>query len=163
LKLVNKMNNDTKLKIEFEISQIDMLINETDPLLKLAHIKTPDSTETAALGLFLHSFYNGIENLIKFIIKDKFEKLPSGIRWHKELLDLCFVKKDDKSVIFNEELKIVLDDYLSFRHFIRNTYSYKIKWERMEYLVLEIDKNWNNIKAEIGKNIEEQGAMSSKK
>ena len=33
----------------------------------------------------------------------------------------------------------------------------------MEYLILEIDKNWNNIKAEIGKNIEEQGAMSSKK
>ena len=51
--------------------------------------------------------------------------------------------------LFNEDLKTVLDDYLSFRHFIRNTYSYKLNWERMENLILEVETNWEKIKAEI--------------
>ncbi|MCL2155531.1 MAG: hypothetical protein FWH53_07705 [Leptospirales bacterium] len=149
------MNRETILKVEFEISQIDMLLDETTPLLKLAQMKTPDSVETAALGLFLHSFYNGIENIIKFIIKEKYGKLPSGNKWHKELLDLCFIKTNNQKELFNENLKIVLDDYLRFRHFIRNTYSYKIKWELMEDLILNINENWNNIKTDIVNYIEQ--------
>jgi hypothetical protein len=125
------------------------------PLLKLARSKTPDMVETAALGLFLHSFYNGIENIIKFIMKEKYCKLPSGTKWHKELLDLCFIKNDKEKEVFDENLKNILDDYLSFRHFIRNTYSYKIKWERMEHLVLDIDNNWNEIKAEVNNYIKQ--------
>ena len=148
------MNREAILKVEFEISQIDKLLGETEPLLKLAQNKMPDMVETAALGLFLHSFYNGIENIIKFIMKEKYGRLPSSNKWHKELLDLCFIKDMNKKELFNEELKIILDDYLSFRHFIRNTYSYKISWERMENLVLDIDKNWSNIKTEINKYID---------
>jgi len=143
------LTHEILLKIEFEIKQIDKLINETTPLLKLVRIKTPDMVETAALGLFLHSFYNGIENILKSVIKEKNGKLPSGNKWHKELLDLCFIKINGQKELFDERLKTVLDDYLSFRHFIRNTYSYRIKWERMEYLVLNIDSNWNDIKTEI--------------
>jgi hypothetical protein len=143
------MNHETIMKIEFEISQIDKLIDETMPLLELAQNKIPDMIETAALGLFLHSFYNGIENIMKFVIKEKYGKLPSSTKWHKELLDLCFIKNTDQNELFSEELKNVLDDYLSFRHFIRNTYTFKIKWERMENLILGIDKNWINIKSEI--------------
>jgi hypothetical protein len=149
------MNHKTVLKVEFEISQIDILLNETSPLLKLAHIKTPDMVESAALGLFLQSFYNGIENIIKFIIKEGYGKLPSGDKWHKELLDLCFIETDLQKILFDEKLKDVLDDYLSFRHFIRNTYSFRIKWERMENLILNIEENWNNIKTEIVKYLEQ--------
>jgi hypothetical protein len=149
------MDHETILKIEFEISQIDKLIDETAPLLKLAKNKMPDMVETAALGLFLHSFYNGIENIMKLIIKENYGKLPSSTKWHKELLDLCFVGNKNQDALFSEELKNVLDDYLSFRHFIRNTYTFKIKWERMEHLILNIDKNWVNIKSEINKFIKQ--------
>ena len=143
------MTHETILKIKFEISQVDMMISETEPLLKITQNKIPDKIETAALGLFLHSFYNGIENILKFIIKDENGKLPSGIKWHKELLDLCFIEINGKNRLFNENVKTILDDYLSFRHFIRNTYSYKLNWERMENLVLKIEENWNLIKTEI--------------
>ena len=143
------MRPETILKIEFEISQIDMLLDETSPLLKLAKNKIPDTTETAALGLFLQSFYNGIENIIKFVIAEKYERLPSGIKWHKELLDMCFIEIEGGKKLFSEKIKNILDDYLRFRHFVRNTYSYKIKWERMEELILNIFENWEIIKNEI--------------
>jgi len=147
--LDENMTHETILKIKFEISQVDMMISETEPVLKLIHNKIPDKIETAALGLFLHSFYNGIENILKFIVKEEYGKLPSGTKWHKELLDFCFLENNRKKRLFNENVKTILDDYLSFRHFIRNTYSYKLNWERMENLVLEIEKNWNIIKTEI--------------
>ena len=71
------------------------------------------------------------------------------MKFHKELLDLGFVEIEGKSKLFSEKNKDVLNDYLRFRHFIRNTYSYKIKWERMEELIVNINENWNNIKTEI--------------
>ena len=49
------MNRKTIIKIEFEILQIDKLLDETSPLLKLAQNKIPDTVETAALGLFLQA------------------------------------------------------------------------------------------------------------
>jgi len=153
------MNRESTLKVKFEVSQIDKLLDETEPLLKLVQSKIPDMVEAAALGLFLHSFYNGIENIIKFIMKEKYGKLPSSNKWHKELLDQCFIKDDNQKELFSEDLKIVLDDYLSFRHFIRNTYSYKIKWERMEYLILDVSKNWNNIKAEINEYVRQNNTQ----
>jgi hypothetical protein len=143
------MDIKTILKVEYEISQIDLLLNETAPLLKLVFVRVPDTVETAALGLFLHSFYNGIENILKFVVKEIYGKLPSGNKWHKELLDLCFIKNKDDNILFDEKLKDILDDYLSFRHFIRNTYTFKLKWERMEDLIMNINQNWNNIKSEI--------------
>jgi len=155
------MKRETILKVEFEISQVDLLLDETMPLLNLVHNKIPDKIEIAALGLFLHSFYNGIENIIKIIIKEKFGKLPSGIKWHKELLDLCFEYIDFQNKLFSEELKDVLDDYLSFRHFIRNTYSFRIKWERMEDLILNVYENWNKIKTEIVNYIEQYKEQSN--
>jgi len=148
------MKPETLLKVEFEISQIDDLLADTMALLKLVHHKKPDTIESAALGLFLHSFYSGIENIMKFTVKETRGKLPDGNKWHKELLDLCFTKDDAQKELFSEKLKIVLDDYLSFRHFIRNTYSFKIKWERMAHLVLNIDMNWGNIKTDINNYIE---------
>jgi hypothetical protein len=125
------------------------------PLLKLARNKTPDMVETAALGLFLHSFYNGIENVMKLIINEKYGKLPSSTKWHKELLDLCFNKASDGRILFTGNLKNILDDYLRFRHFIRNTYSYRVKWELMEDLVIKINENWNAIRTEIVNFIED--------
>ena len=64
------------------------------------------------------------------------------------------MKLKGKANYFPNKLKDVLNDYLRFRHFIRNTYSYKIKWERMEDLIINIAENWNNIKMEIADFVE---------
>jgi len=37
--------------------------------------------------MFLHSFYNGLENIFKLIAKKIDEQNPTSERWHIELLD----------------------------------------------------------------------------
>jgi len=143
------MNKNTIVKVEFEVSEIDLLIDETMPLLKLAHTQTPDHIETMALGLFLHSFYNGVENIMKLIVRDQKGKITPSSKWHKDLFDLCFDQNEEAIGLFSNNLKDTLFEYLRFRHFIRNAYSFRIKWERMASLVLNIYQNWDDIKNDI--------------
>jgi hypothetical protein len=56
------------------------------------------------------------------IIKNKDASLPNGIKWHKELFAKAFEKTENRSQIFKEEIKMPLNDYLQFRHFVRHSY-----------------------------------------
>jgi hypothetical protein len=85
------LDEKLKLKIIFEISQIDKLLNDGKPLLDLCKLKTPDFIEMSASALLLHSFYNGIENILRLIIKFYDTKLPNDIKWHMELLERAFI------------------------------------------------------------------------
>ena len=44
--------------------------------------------ELAAIATFLHNIYNGIENILKQILKAKGIDIPESAAWHKELLNI---------------------------------------------------------------------------
>ncbi|MBU2445613.1 MAG: hypothetical protein KJ666_08585 [Bacteroidetes bacterium] len=44
--------------------------------------------ELAAIGTFLHNIYNGIENILKQILKANDVLIPKSDTWHKDLLNL---------------------------------------------------------------------------
>lgn len=44
--------------------------------------------ELAAIGVFLHNIYNGIENILKQTLKLKSIQIPRTENWHKELLNI---------------------------------------------------------------------------
>ena len=136
-------------KVLFEIDQIDDHINSSGPLFNLCKIKEPDYIEKCAIAMILHSFYNGIENILLLIIKNKDSNLPNGIRWHKELLNKAFEKTDNRAKIFRTELNIPLNEYLKYRHFVRNTYGFQLKWEDMKTMLFDLHVLWNNIKEDL--------------
>jgi hypothetical protein len=45
--------------------------------------------ELAAIGTFLHNIYNGIENILKQILKIRGNEIPPSSTWHKDLLNLA--------------------------------------------------------------------------
>jgi hypothetical protein len=148
------LDEKLKIKIAFEISQIDKLLNDSKPLLDLCKLKTPDFIEISAAAMLLHSFYNGIENILRFIIKFYDTKLPNDIKWHMELLEKAFVSNENRKEIFNIELQQPLDEYLKFRHFVRHSYGFQLDWERMEDLVMGINTVWDKVKNDINAFIE---------
>jgi len=97
------LDNKLKIKLSFEISQIDKLINDSKPLLKLCEEKIPDYIEISAAALLLHSFYNGIENILILIFKNHKEKV-TGEKWHSELLSKAFVSVANRRQILKNEL-----------------------------------------------------------
>jgi len=146
------LDNELQSKINFEISQIDKLLNNCQPLIDICKVKTPDFIEISAAAMILHSFYNGIENIMIMIFKHNNEKLPNSYKWHTELLDNAFTENGNRKAIFDKELKETLDEYLKFRHFVRHVYGYKLKWPMMENLFYNIKANWEKIKENIIKN-----------
>ena len=141
------MDENIKIKIRHEISRIDKLLNEVNPLLNLCKIKEqPDIIEKAASAQVLHSFYNGVESIVVLFFKYMNEKLPSDLRWHKTLLEMAFGANSKNVKIFNDEIKIKLNDYMSFRHFIRHSYSSELDWMIMGQLVKEMENIWQIIK-----------------
>jgi hypothetical protein len=145
------LDNNTKIKIEFEISQIEKLLDSSKPVFDLCKLKTPDFIEMSAIALILHSFYNGIENILVLTYKNTKTGLPVGTKWHIELLERVFTTTGNGKIIFRDELREPLNEYLKFRHFIRHAYGFQLKWEQMENLAKELHTIWIKAKEDITK------------
>ena len=140
------MDEKVKIKIEHEISRIERLINDATPLLNLCKIKEPDFVEITAAAQILHSFYNGVESVILLIFKNSDVKIPKDDKWHKTLLEMAFGDNSQKIIIIDEDIKEKMLDYLSYRHFIRHSYSSELKWNEMKPLVNELEERWKTVK-----------------
>jgi len=143
------LDNKLKVKLLFEISQIDKLISDGKPLLNLCKQKIPDYIEISAAALLLHSFYNGIENILTLIFKNYNEDISGETKWHIELLNKAFASNKNRKQIFRNELQEPLEEYLKFRHFIRHAYGFQLEWSAMEDLVNRIEGVWNDAKGDI--------------
>jgi hypothetical protein len=143
------LDNAIIQKIQFEIEQINELLDEASPLFNLCKSKEPDFVEKCGMALILQSFYNGIEKIMLLIMKNKDIGLPNGIKWHKELFNNAFKGTKNRTYIFREELYEQLNDYLQFRHFVRHAYGFQLKWEKMKKLFFDMNALWEIIKQDI--------------
>jgi hypothetical protein len=139
------LDDKLKVKIKFEISQIDKLISEAEPLLLICSEREPDFIERTALASILHSFYNGVESIFVLIAKNIDNQLPKDDRWHKALLDNMFNKTNTRSNVLEPVLKDSLIEYMEFRHFFRHAYSFQLDWNKMKKLGNNIKTEWEEI------------------
>ena len=63
------MVEKTISQVEFEIGQIDQLLEIYADLLEQVRRETPGLVEVAAVASVLHSFYNGLERIFLSIAK----------------------------------------------------------------------------------------------
>lgn len=138
-------------KVEFELDQIDKLLNRYDDLINKSRKEEIDTVELAALASIIHSFYNGIENILLLIAKNIDGIVPGGSNWHKDLLTQMGRETGSRKKVVSEELKIELFKYLAFRHFYRHSYSFNLEWKEMKDLVDSIQIVKNNFEQEIKK------------
>ena len=69
-KCIDEINNELQL--------LDELLNSHEILITKLKIEDPDQIEKSAVATLLHSFYNGIENILKRIASRIDNKLPSS-------------------------------------------------------------------------------------
>jgi len=110
---------------------------------KLSSLST---LELAGVAALLHSFYNGIENILKQILLSGKNKIFEGKSWHKELLE-----KAENFKIISTECKNRLGQYLAFRHFFSHGYAFDLYPDKMEPLVEKLLDIYKLFKNEIKK------------
>jgi uncharacterized protein YutE (UPF0331/DUF86 family) len=107
--------------------------------LKVAMARKERSTiELAAIATFLHNIYNGIENILKQILKTKGTQIPRTETSHKDLLDLSV-----SIGIIPEKLSDELYEYLTFRHFFIHAYGFMLEEANLDDLARDIPKVWS--------------------
>ncbi len=68
------------------------MLNNGKSLFDLYKTKQPDFIEMSAVMMILHSFYNGIENILVLISKHYDDLLSNNNKWHQELLEKACVQ-----------------------------------------------------------------------
>ena len=142
------MDENSKIKIRYEISRIDKSLDSVKPLLDICRLKEPDIIEMTAAAQVLHSFYNGVESVSLLIIKYMNEKVPNDIKWHKTLFEMIFGINSKGIEIIRGEIKKRLEKYLLFRHLVRHSYGSELIWNEMKPLINEIMDIWVIVKTD---------------
>ena len=100
--------------------------------------------ELAAIATFLQNAYNGIENILKRILKYEGISVPLSESWHKDLLDLSI----DRQII-SSGLSRKLDEYRAFRHFFVHGYGIMLDKEKLMPLAENLPDLWKDFESEV--------------
>lgn len=133
------MWREIQKNVEFEIGQLHRLVDGHRALVAKVAVTEPDSVEVSALSAYLHSFYNGVENIFKQIALGIDHQRPSSERWHADLLQMMTVSTSNRPAVISSALASGLREYLGFRHFFRSAYTFDIRWERMAILARDVE------------------------
>lgn len=94
----------------------------------------------------LHHYYGALESLTERAMRAFGHALPSGSRWHKELLDLATLELEGtRPALFGRASHDALVELLSFRHFFRHAYA--VAWDpaRLERNVAIMDRSADHV------------------
>ena len=107
-----------------------------------------DAVEAAALRL--HSFYTGVERMLLLISRVVNGGTPSqGEGWHRRLLERMAMATDTRPAVLNESTQVELQEYLRFRHLVRNLYADELRPEPIQRLIEQLQNTWPKLDADI--------------
>ena len=82
--------------------------------------------ELAAIATFLQNTYNGIENILKRVLKYKKIHFRKSSTYHKDILNLSV-----NNNIITTEISKELNEYLAFRHFFIHGYGVMLDEDKL--------------------------------
>ncbi len=117
---------------------------------------TPDDPALLALaGVALHGWYTGLETILERIARQLDGDVPTGARWHRELLTQLAVEVPGvRPAVLPVRTVAPLADLLGFRHFFRHAYGFVLdrrkildRVETLASVVLDVDAALDGIDA----------------
>ena len=129
--------------------QLHRLLEKHRPLLDACTRRLPNDIELSALAAMLHSFYNGVENILKRIAIETGNPAPRGEFWHKNLLDSMAGATNRRAAVLSPQLHATLQEYMEFRHVFRHAYVFDLRWAKMEHLVLGCERTLRQLEREL--------------
>jgi len=119
-------------EIKTELYYLNKTSNDIEDLLHIVASREPNNIEKAAASQYLSQFYNGIENILKRILKYKQIPLPKTGSWHSDLLTIFRINDEDALIpIIDDEKFRLLAAYMKIRHIIRQGYQYNLDWNKV--------------------------------
>ena len=135
--------SDLKTRLRVELEHIERTLAELPDSQSCVGLSM---IELAGVAALLHSFYNGIEKLLKDILKAQKILVPEGANWHRDLVKVAVERQ-----VIKESTAQALSSYLAFRHFFVHAYVMDLEGERLETLIQQVNATFEQAKRDIEK------------
>lgn len=117
----------------------------------VSRVEATDDTTTYALALLLMNYYTGVERLFERIA-GPFGGVPTGDRWHRQLLDDMTLDIDGiRPAVITQATGEALGSLLRFRHIVRNLYAWTLRRPEIDALTGVIDQSHQALTADISR------------
>ena len=104
--------------------------------------------DSAALNL--HDFYAGLERVFEQIAATIDGSVPSGHDWHRELLrQMATDIRNVRPQVLSIETIVLVDEYLRFRHVVRNIYAFEFDLLRITALAQGLPSTYGHVQREL--------------
>ncbi len=113
---------------------IERVVERAEAMLHKART-THDDDYYDGIALNLHSFYAGVEALFEDIARTLDGVIPDSPNWHQELLKQMAAEiAGVRPSVISVQTRYCLDEYRSFRHLVRNLYTFHLRTSRVAEL-----------------------------
>lgn len=97
----------------------------------------------------LHDFYAGLERIFRQIAASVDQSVPSGHDWHRELLRQMTIDLPQiRPQVLSAETATSMDEFLRFRHIVRNIYTFEFDPDRIEDLAQRLRPSFEQVRIE---------------
>jgi hypothetical protein len=138
-------------RIRKELDDLERLVSRANRAMNTAK-KNPQDTDlyVDSASLNLHDVYSGFERVFKQVAATVDGNVPASAEWHRELLEQMGLDlpKVRPPVLTSNSIQR-LDEYLRFRHVVRNVYTFSFDPERIGRLVKELEMVFDQIRQEL--------------
>jgi hypothetical protein len=143
---IREIASDIQAELK-KIAELEQQIKTT----RLQMAANPDLTMIfyESLALKLHNFYTGCERIFQIVASDLNGGLPTSFDWHRRLLDRMAISHPDRPALLSNSTAQRLEEYLAFRHVVRNIYGFELKPERLEKLIAAHSEVWQQFDQDI--------------
>ena len=149
-KITSTEIKEVAAELKAELNRLERLKNDIERVFREASKqKTFLDVFYESLALKLHNFYTGCERIFQIIASELNGALPSGYDWHKRLLERMAIQREERPAVISQETAKSLEEYLAFRHVVRNIYGYELEPQRIDPLVARSKKVFEHFHAEV--------------
>jgi hypothetical protein len=138
-------------RIRKELDEIDRLVARANRAYATAR-KNPQDADLYmdSVALNLHDAYSGLERIFKQIAATVDGNVPGESDWHRQLLQQMGLNLPKmRPPVLTEHAIARLDEYLRFRHVVRNVYTFSFDPERVGRLATEMEDVLTQIRQEL--------------
>jgi len=122
-------------RIRTSLNDIVRVVDRAETLSQRAQ-RTGDDGFWDGVALNLHGFYAGVEQIFEDIARSLEGSVPPGLAWHQALLlQMSSEVASIRPAVISTATRQCLDDYRSFRHIVRNVYTFNLRPARLLELV----------------------------
>ena len=129
--------NETLERIQRGLESIEVL-----PVQAREFIENTIATDLADV-------YRGIENIFLRIAREVDMHVPTGSRWHKNLLAQMVEQRPERPPVISENTSLQLEKLLEFRHKVTDIYGRELVYEKTEEHGKSIDKLFADVSEDL--------------